>query len=144
LFDDLLSSLSLAHVKNCDIKQAFVQSLLPPDETYFVRPPIGCPKSPPGTYWKLIRSFYGLRRAPKLWFDKLSSHLKSMSLRALLIHLAYFLELLLSVMHQSTPVSMLMRLYILVLVITLSTSSSKTYHLLVKWFLWDRFLIFLG
>jgi len=82
LFDDLLSSLSLAHVKNCDIKQAFVQSILPPDETYFVRPPIGCPKSPPGTYWKLIRSLYGLRRAPKLWFDKLSSHLKSMSLKS--------------------------------------------------------------
>ena len=57
-----------------------MQSSLPSDEEYFVRPPIGCPKSPPGTYWKLIRSLYGLKRGPKLWFEKLSSHLKSMGL----------------------------------------------------------------
>jgi len=80
-----LTSLAIFHkhtLKNCDVKQAFVQSQLPPDEEYFVRPPMGCPKSPPGTYWKLIRSLYGLKRAPKLWFEKLSSHLKSMGLRS--------------------------------------------------------------
>jgi len=38
-------------------------------------------KSQPGTYWRLLRSLYGLRRAPKLWFDKLSSHLRAMGLR---------------------------------------------------------------
>jgi hypothetical protein len=81
----LLTSLEIFHkrtLKNCDVKQAFVQSSLPPDEEYFVRPPIGCPKSPPGTYWKLIRSLYGLCCAPKLWFDKLSAHLKSMGLKS--------------------------------------------------------------
>jgi hypothetical protein len=57
-----------------------VQSSLPPTEEYFVKPPAGCPRSPPGTYWHLIRSLYGLKRAPKLWFEKLSSHLKSMGL----------------------------------------------------------------
>jgi hypothetical protein len=68
-------------LKNCDIKQAFVQSSIPADEHYFVRPPKGCPKSSPGTYWRLLRSLYGLRRAPKLWYDHLSSHLRSMGLR---------------------------------------------------------------
>jgi hypothetical protein len=79
-----LTSLAIFHkrtLKNCNIKQAFVQSSLPTTEEYFVRPPIGCPKSPPFTYWKLIRSLYGLKRAPKLWYEKLSSHLKSMGLK---------------------------------------------------------------
>jgi len=63
------------------VKQAFVQSSLPSDEDYFVRPPVGCLRSPPGTYWKLLRSLYSLKRAPKLWFDKLSSYLKAMGLK---------------------------------------------------------------
>ena len=81
----LLTSLAIYHkriMKNCDIKQAFVQSSLPEDEIYLVRPPSGCPKSPPGTYWRLLRSLYGLRRAPKLWFEKLSNHLHSMGLQS--------------------------------------------------------------
>jgi len=79
----LLTSLAIFHkcpLKNCDIKQAFVQSSLPPDEEYYVKPPVGCPRSGSGTYWRLIRSLYGLKRAPKLWFEKLSSHLKAMGL----------------------------------------------------------------
>jgi len=63
-----LTSLAISQrrvLKNCDVKQAFVQSLIPEDEHYFVRPPKGCPKSKPGTYWRLIRSLYGLWRAPK-------------------------------------------------------------------------------
>jgi hypothetical protein len=81
----ILTSLAVYNkctLKNCNVKQAFVQSLLPPNEEYFVRPPIGCPRSSPGTYWRLIRSLYGLRQAPKLWFEKLSSHLKSMGLKS--------------------------------------------------------------
>ncbi len=81
----LLTSLAVFHktpLKNCDIKQAFVQSTLPTTEEYYVRPPVGCPRSAPGTYWKLLRSLYGLRRAPKLWYEKLSSHLKHMGLRS--------------------------------------------------------------
>jgi hypothetical protein len=81
----LLTSLAVYHKRTlyyCDVKQAFVQSSFPSDEDYFIRPPVGCPKSPPGTYWKLIRSLYGLKHAPKLWFEKLSSHLKAMGLNS--------------------------------------------------------------
>ncbi len=80
----VLTSLAIANkrvLKNCDIKQAFVQSSLPQDEVYLVKPPIGCPRSKPGTYWRLLRSLYGLKRAPKLWFNKLCAHLKSMGLQ---------------------------------------------------------------
>jgi len=80
----LLTSLAIHHrryLKNCDVKQAFVQTSLPEDEHYFIKPPVGCIRSKPGTYWRLIRSLYGLRRAPKLWFEKLSLHLRSMGLK---------------------------------------------------------------
>jgi hypothetical protein len=80
----LLTSLAVSNqrvLKNCDIKQAFVQSSLPKDEVYIVRPPVGCRRSAPGTYWRLLRSLYGLKRAPKLWFERLSSHLRCMGLR---------------------------------------------------------------
>jgi hypothetical protein len=43
----LLISLAISHkrsLKNCDIKQAFVQSSLPDDEIYIFKPPKGCPK----------------------------------------------------------------------------------------------------
>jgi hypothetical protein len=55
----LLTTLAISqrHVlKNCDFKQAFVQSSLPEDEHYFVRPPKGCPRSLPGTYWYLLET----------------------------------------------------------------------------------------
>jgi hypothetical protein len=80
----LLTALAVSHktvLKNCDVKQAFVQSSLRDTETYFVKPPVGCPKSSPDSYWKLLRSLYALRRAPKLWFEKLTAHLKSMGLK---------------------------------------------------------------
>jgi len=80
----ILTSLAVFNkrvLKNCDIKQAFVQSSLPSDEQYFVCPPIGCPRSTPGTYWRLIRSLYGLKQAPKLWYEKLSTHLRSIGMQ---------------------------------------------------------------
>jgi hypothetical protein len=64
----LLISLALHNkrvLKNCDVKQAFIQSSIPDDEIYFVRPPVGCPHSDPGSVWRLRRSLYGLHRAPK-------------------------------------------------------------------------------
>jgi hypothetical protein len=49
----LFTSLAVHHrhaLKNCDVKQAFLQSSLPPDEEYFLCPPPGCPRSKPGQY----------------------------------------------------------------------------------------------
>jgi len=66
----LLTSLAVYHkrvLKNCDVKQAFIQSTLPDDEVYFLKPPPGCPKSSSNQYWRLIRSLYGLKRAPRIW-----------------------------------------------------------------------------
>ena len=81
----LLTGLAISNkcvLKNCDVKQAFMQSSLPENENYFIHPPSGCPISKPGSYWRLIRSLYGLRRAPKLWFEKLSGHLHSIGLKS--------------------------------------------------------------
>jgi len=53
----ILTSLAVFNhrvLKNCDVKQAFVQSSLPSNENYFLRPPVGCPRSKPGTSWRLI------------------------------------------------------------------------------------------
>jgi hypothetical protein len=80
----ILTALAISHkrsLKNCDIKQAFVQSSLPSNEIYYVKPPVGCPRSKPNTYWRLIRSLYVLQRASKLWYEKLRSHLLSMGLK---------------------------------------------------------------
>jgi hypothetical protein len=80
----LLTSLAIFHkrvLKNCDVKQAFIQSSLPADEEYFLRPPPGCTRSKPGQYWRLLRSLYGLKRAPKLWYTMLCNHLKAMGLK---------------------------------------------------------------
>ena len=80
----LLTSLAVFNrrvLKNCDVKQAFIQASLPSNEEYFLRPPPGCTRSKPGEYWRLLRSLYGLKRAPKLWYEKLSSHLQAMGLK---------------------------------------------------------------
>jgi hypothetical protein len=80
----LLTSLAVHHrrsLKNCNVKQAFVQSSLPDNEVYFLKPPAGCPRSNPNHYWRLIWSLYGLKRAPKLWFNTLCKHLHNMGLR---------------------------------------------------------------
>ena len=67
-------------LKNADIKQAFVKTHLPPKESDIIKPPPGCPLTPPNTYWKLLRTLYGLRRSPKHWFDKAAESLKSIGL----------------------------------------------------------------
>ena len=64
-----------------DVKQAFVQSKLPKDEVYVLRPPAGCPKTPPNSYWLLKRSLYGLKRAPRHWFQKMTKIFKSIGLQ---------------------------------------------------------------
>ncbi len=70
----LLTSLAVYNryvLKNCDIKQAFIQSKLPSDKEYFLRPPAG----------HLLQSLYGLKHAPKLLFEMLSNHLRSILLK---------------------------------------------------------------
>lgn len=36
-------------LKNANVKQAFVQADLPETEQYTVKPPVGCPYTPPGS-----------------------------------------------------------------------------------------------
>ncbi len=81
----LLTSLAIYHkrvLKNCHVKQALIQSSLPENEEYFLCPPIGCSRSKPGQYWHLLHSLYGLKRAPKLWYQLSSKHLKAMGLQS--------------------------------------------------------------
>ena len=56
--------------KQGDCKNAFCQPELPEDEVVICEPPRGCPISAPGTYWKLKKTLYGLRRSPRHWYDK--------------------------------------------------------------------------
>ncbi len=55
--------------KQGDITQAFCQSYLPPDENYICKPPIGCPHTGKGLYWKLKKTLYGLKRSPRHFYE---------------------------------------------------------------------------
>ena len=70
-------------LKSGDFKQAFCQAKLPPDECYILRPPHGCPETPPNTYWLLQRSLYGLKRSARHWFDRATEILHNIGLRPL-------------------------------------------------------------
>ena len=63
-------------LKQGDCKNAFCQPELPDNEITIVRPPKGCPRSRPGTYWKLKKTLYGLSRSPRHWYDTFSGMLK--------------------------------------------------------------------
>ena len=79
----LLAALAVKNkrvLKSGDVKQAFVQATLPPEEQYIVKPPPGCPYSPKGTYWKLLRTLYGLRRSPRHWSDRATTILQNIGL----------------------------------------------------------------
>ena len=67
-------------LKSGEVKQTFVQANLPDNEMYVIRPPAGCPRSPKNSYWLLQRSLYGLRRAPRHWYNKFHSMLESCNL----------------------------------------------------------------
>ena len=64
-----------------DVSQAFVQSTLPKTEQYILRPPPGCPRTPPESYWKLKRTLYGLKRSPRHWYEKARRTLISLGLK---------------------------------------------------------------
>ena len=79
----LLTSIAIKHrciLQSGDFKQAFVQSLLPKNETYILKPPPGCKLTPKNTFWKLQRSLYGLKRAPRHWYVKATNILKEAGL----------------------------------------------------------------
>ena len=67
--------------KSGDVSQAFCQGILPNDEEYVIRPPPGCPITPKNSYWKLIKTLYGLKRSPRHWYEKAKSILLSMGLK---------------------------------------------------------------
>jgi len=76
----MLTALAVQHkrtLKQADCKLAFIQATLPPEEVTIVKPPAGCPLSGPGTYWRLKRSMYGLKRAPRHWYKLISQILTS-------------------------------------------------------------------
>ena len=63
----LITAIAVRHkriLKSGDVKQAFVQATLPPEENYVLKPPPGCYLTPPNTYWLLKRTLYGLKRSP--------------------------------------------------------------------------------
>eukprot|EP00957_Ditylum_brightwellii_P039938 3023566-Ditylum_brightwellii.AAC.1 len=51
-------------LKQADCRNAFCHEVLPEDEVVITKPPSGCPVSKQGTYWKLYKTLYGLRRSP--------------------------------------------------------------------------------
>ena len=62
-------------LKQGDCKNAFCNGILPDDEVCIVKPPVGCPRTAPGTFWKLNKTLYGLRRSAHHWYTKISNHL---------------------------------------------------------------------
>lgn len=64
-------------LKQADCKFAFIQASLPSEEHTIVKPPLGCLFSKSRNYWQLKKSLYGLRRAPRHWYNKLHSVLES-------------------------------------------------------------------
>jgi hypothetical protein len=58
-------------LKQADCKFAFIQATLPSEEVTVVKPPLGCPFLSPRQYWQLKKSLYGLRRAPRHWYNLL-------------------------------------------------------------------------
>ena len=82
----LLTSIAIHHrriLKSGDFKQAFCQATLPPNEMYVLRPPPGCPFTPPNSYWLLKRTLYGLKRSPRHWFDRATQLLGEIGLKPL-------------------------------------------------------------
>ena len=79
----LLTSMAIekrCRLKQGDYKNAFVQASLPDDEVTIIRPPLGDPDTDLDEFWLLKKSLYGLRRAPKHWYDKMSKGFRDMGL----------------------------------------------------------------
>ena len=80
----LLTSMAVEktrRLKQGDYKNAFVQATLPDDELTIVRPPLGDPDADLDEFWLLKSSLYGLQRAPRHWFEKMSKAMRDMGLK---------------------------------------------------------------
>jgi len=80
----LLTSMSVEkrrRLKQGDFKNAFVQASLPDDEITIVRPPMGDPDAALDEFWLLKKSLYGLCRAPRHWYEKMSKAMLDMGLK---------------------------------------------------------------
>ena len=65
---------------SADVAQAFCHAYLPPDEQYIAIPPAGCPITPQGSYWKLKKTLYGLKKSPRHWYEKAKELLETLGL----------------------------------------------------------------
>ena len=71
------------YLKQGDCKNAFCQPELPDDELCIVRPPIGCPNTKKGTYWKLNKTLYGLSRSAHHWYTLMDNLLKEIGFESM-------------------------------------------------------------
>ncbi len=73
-----------------DCKNAFQQSILPPDKITTICPPSRDPESALDKYWLLKRTLYGLWCRPHHWYDKISAILQSIGHTPLLKDLCLY------------------------------------------------------
>jgi len=59
-----------------DFKLAFLNSKIPDDYVYYVKPPLGI-QGKEGYVWQLKKALYGLRRAPLYWHSTIAPLIKS-------------------------------------------------------------------
>jgi hypothetical protein len=65
-----------------DFSNAFIQSSLPPDEALWVHPPRGYQTVGGSDHClRMVKSQYGIRSAPKLWFQHISRYFKKLGLK---------------------------------------------------------------
>lgn len=79
----LITALAIIYnriLKQGDCKNAFVQSEL--SDLVIVRPPSDCPYSHPNTFWLLQKSLYGLKMAPRYWFNRINAALSELNLHS--------------------------------------------------------------
>ena len=73
----LVESAAAGHyVRQFDISNAFIQSMIPPDEKIICRLPRHWSSDSAGDKVRLMKSLYGLRCAPRKWFDTYRSSLE--------------------------------------------------------------------
>ena len=63
------------YVQQGNCKNTICNRILPKVELCIAQPPMNCPNSPNGMYWKLNKTLYGLARSAHHWYKKLSGHI---------------------------------------------------------------------